>query len=237
MVAAAVDGSGSVGGCPNCKILPVRLYEGLDDPNATPQMISDAIFWSADNADVINCSWITSPSSLITSAFSYAATSGRGGKGSVVTAATGNSASKWVGINFEAGASVSAGTWRFRFVVDSLYNPQKYAPVNIAYVQFPNGTVERFDSPGIPTGWTSDTPGTPWNTVDNLALSHGVGRYFLGSAPYLVNGEKSKVTTHQMTVSSASTIYFKLFIPYPDPQVIFRIEGDKWNVSGVPSAS
>lgn len=226
MAAAIADGNGSVGGAPNCKILPVRIMEGNFD-SVPPQTISDAVMWSADNADIINCSWITAPHSLITSAFSYATTSGRGGKGAVVAAATGNSASKWVEITddwISPGANVPAGTWRYRFVMDNLYSPLKSSRANIAYIRFPNGTVERFDLAGIPSGWTSDTPSTPWNTTDDLSKSHGVGRYFLSSAPYLDSGNDSIVTTPAMTHSGTGRIKVLLYITSPDANVPFKIQ-------------
>jgi subtilisin family serine protease len=228
MIAAVADGNGSVGGAPNCKILPVRVFEGSSDA-CNSSLLAEAIMWAADNADIINCSWKTCPSTLVTSAFSYATTSGRGGKGAVVTVAAGNAASRWDEITNDfitPGTPVPAGNWRYRFVMDNFYQPLRTSRAQIAFVRFPNGTVERFDSPGIPTGWTSDTPATPWSTTDDLANSHGVGRYYLSSAPYLENSDDSIVTTHEMAHSTTTKMRVLLYIENPTDEVVrFKLYG------------
>ena len=226
MVAASANGSGSVGAAPNVRILPVRMMIGGGD-QVPAQTIVDAVTWAADNADILNCSWKTPPHSLITAAFSYAATSGRGGKGAIVTAASGNGASKWAELSdgFQTGVVVPAGTWRYRFVMDSTYEPEQTSRAHIAFVRFPNGTVERFDNPGIPSGWTSINPSLPWSSVEDLTRSHGVGRYFLASAPLLPGAEDSIVTTPSMTHGTAARLKLMLFITNPNNSVQFRVQG------------
>ena len=80
IAAAEVNNSFGVAGVAGkCKILPVRV--GEDILFASIANVYRALVYAADNADVISCSWTTDPSSTISSGFSYAWNSGRGGKG------------------------------------------------------------------------------------------------------------------------------------------------------------
>lgn len=92
IAAAAHDnGVGVSGVAPRCKIMPVRVgYSAVWTTNEWPaQGIQRA--WQM-GADVLSNSWGgMAPSNLITSAVHQAVTKGRGGRGSVVLFATGNS--------------------------------------------------------------------------------------------------------------------------------------------------
>jgi subtilisin family serine protease len=91
--AKANNGLGGAGVAPNCKILPVRIAYGTGSGWFTSDaIIADAIRTAVNRgADVLSNSWGGgAPSSAITSAFQYAQTSGRGGKGCPIAIATGN---------------------------------------------------------------------------------------------------------------------------------------------------
>jgi hypothetical protein len=71
-----------------CKILPVRFIE--NGVAVSVASIYRALVYAADNADVINCSWTSSPSSTIDDGFAYAWNKGRSGKGCAVLCVSGN---------------------------------------------------------------------------------------------------------------------------------------------------
>ncbi len=84
IVGAVQNDTGVSGVAPNSKIMSVRITSGDN--------IADAISWSWTNgADVINCSWGTTPSSMIDNAIANAIMYGRNQKGTVIVCAAGNS--------------------------------------------------------------------------------------------------------------------------------------------------
>lgn len=89
-VAAAVgnNGKGVAGMAWNCRLMAVKILAG---PGLAPNdRIADAIRYASQHADVLSCSWGTARHPDIESAIQYAVTRGRGRRGSVVCAATGN---------------------------------------------------------------------------------------------------------------------------------------------------
>lgn len=89
------DGSGIAGIAPGVFIVPARIFRG--DQVATDVGIADAIYytWYYGAAEVINNSWGGgTPSDAITNAINSAATSGRGGAGTVVVFAAGNTSNR-----------------------------------------------------------------------------------------------------------------------------------------------
>ena len=91
------NNEGISGICPNCKILPVRIFNSNLAPTSDSQ-IANAILFAANNgASVINNSWSYNSSNpnlvpAIVSAISYATIQGRSGKGCVMTFSIGNNA-------------------------------------------------------------------------------------------------------------------------------------------------
>jgi subtilisin family serine protease len=95
IVAAVANNSKGVAGlAPLCKIMPVRIAYSDTNGNwvTTDAWIADAFTWAVDHgADVLNNSWGGgSSSTAINNAITYAKTSGRQGKGCVVTFSAGN---------------------------------------------------------------------------------------------------------------------------------------------------
>jgi hypothetical protein len=95
IVAAVADnGRGVAGVAPNCKVIPVRIAVGAPGGGwaTTDTIIARGIRTAVNRgADVLSNSWGGGPaSSVIQSAFIYARTSGRGGKGCFVPCASGN---------------------------------------------------------------------------------------------------------------------------------------------------
>lgn len=90
-------GNNSIGGsgiAPNCRLVPIQLYaESTFTPNATE---AAAFTWAADHADVMSNSWGPDNTGTLLpdatrTAMDYCATNGRGGKGTVIFFAAGNS--------------------------------------------------------------------------------------------------------------------------------------------------
>lgn len=145
-------------------------------------------------ADVINYSYSTSPSSVNTAAFVWAATNGRNGIGAPVFASTGNSASGavWARVNINIPFALDEGAQlEFRYTKDSSVSIGD-DNVWISWARFPNNSVERFDTLGIPAGWGTFGNQT-WGSVNppQVQRAHGTGRYPL----------KSGAITHSQTTS------------------------------------
>ena len=107
VAAKANNGRGGVGVAPNCPIIPIRIARGM--PNGgwftTDAMLADGIRKAVDRgADVLSNSWGGgAASSPVTSAFKYAQTNGRGGRGCAIAIATGNDDVR--GVSFPANLS------------------------------------------------------------------------------------------------------------------------------------
>ncbi|MBK8027729.1 MAG: S8 family serine peptidase [Chloroflexi bacterium] len=87
------NGIGGVGGCPNCKLMPIRIaYTSGGNWVATDANIATGINWANSNgAHVLSNSWGGgAPATVITNAFRTSVISGRGGLGSVVVIAAAN---------------------------------------------------------------------------------------------------------------------------------------------------
>jgi len=91
--ARANNAKGGAGVAPNCRVLPVRIAQGVGGGfwNTTPAKVADGIRHAVDRgADVLSNSYQVPDSTAITNAFQYARTNGRGGKGCLIAAAAGN---------------------------------------------------------------------------------------------------------------------------------------------------
>ena len=93
-VAYGNNSLGVSGIAPKCRLVPIQLYaESTFTPNATE---AAAFTWAADHADVMSNSWGpdntgTALPDATRTAMDYCATNGRGGKGTVIFFAAGNS--------------------------------------------------------------------------------------------------------------------------------------------------
>lgn len=169
------NGIGVSGACQNCRILPVKIFS----PNfAGDTAAGNAIRYAGSLADVINNSWGGgSPSSAIQSAIQSATTKGRGGKGSAVLFATGNSAS---GMTMISGPPLPAGTHRFRwtYLKDSSVSSGDDTTW-LSWALFPGGQLVNFEG-GLPAGWTTGG-NSAWSTVTDPRHSDE-GRCFTRAA-------------------------------------------------------
>lgn len=86
LAAAAANGVGVVGVAPGCRIVPLK---GTGSAHTNLEF-ADMFAWAALHADVISCSWETSPSNVVSEAIRDVVAQGRGGRGAVVLAASGN---------------------------------------------------------------------------------------------------------------------------------------------------
>jgi thermitase len=91
--ARANNARGGAGVAPSCKVLPVRIAKGVGGGfwDTTSAKVADGIRKAVDRgADVLSNSYSVAPSTVVTNAFTYAQTNGRGGRGCPIAAATGN---------------------------------------------------------------------------------------------------------------------------------------------------
>lgn len=90
------NGIGTLGGCPNCKIMPIRIfysYDAAGDLFSTDAVIASSFDYARTNgAQIISNSWGGgAPATVITTAIRNATTNARGGLGALVLFAAGNS--------------------------------------------------------------------------------------------------------------------------------------------------
>lgn len=141
---------GVSGVCQNCKIFPIKISK--DAVFASDSTIATAIRYAASLADVLNNSWSGgAPMAQIEAAIQDAVTTGRGGKGAVVLAASGNNGEY---VRFVP-SEVPAGTHRFRWVYSKDLNdlfPKGDDTAWLVWVTFPGGERVDFES-GLPGGW------------------------------------------------------------------------------------
>jgi subtilisin family serine protease len=87
------NGRGGVGVAPGCRILPVRIAQGIGGGFwSTSATIVDRGIRTAvlRGASVLSNSYSLAPSTTVTRAFEFAQTNGRGGRGCLIAAASGN---------------------------------------------------------------------------------------------------------------------------------------------------
>lgn len=90
------NGKGGAGVAPGCKVMPIRIAQGIGGGfwSTTDAKVADGIRKAVDaprSADVLSNSYGVGASTVVTNAFKYAQTNGRGGKGCPIAAAAGNS--------------------------------------------------------------------------------------------------------------------------------------------------
>ncbi|MBN2473963.1 MAG: VCBS repeat-containing protein, partial [Pirellulales bacterium] len=222
-VAAAVGNNalGVSGAAPAAEILPIKIArdDGGDDRGyADAATIAEAIYYAAGRtadglgtwrgADVMVVSWAGgSPDPVLNEAFDWAATSGRGGLGTAAFCAAGNEAS---GYQTHA-CQIPAGDWVFQ------WRYEKDASGNfgsdtawLADVRLPDGTVERFDAPVLPPGW-STSGDAAWSVVDDPAYGYGVGRY-AARAGTIGDDQVTTLQSPAVTVDQAGLLSFEAWV-------------------------
>lgn len=187
------NGEGIAGIAPNVRIMPVRML------GATPANVAASILFAANNgADIISCSWgynSFDPNFIpaIASAIDYAVTNGRGGKGSLVVFAAGNTASHGIGnpgvITFPANVNISGV---FTVGASDRYDLQaEYSPTSMP--TSPNNQIIDIVAPshraypGQIAGetleiWSIDRPGNtgdnPWPNIPDQIIPPTIGEQY-----------------------------------------------------------
>jgi len=89
----ANNARGGIGVAPNCRVLPIKIARGVAGGwFTTDAILADGIRTAVNRgASVLSNSWGGgAPSTVVTNAFKYGQTNGRGGRGCAITAAAGN---------------------------------------------------------------------------------------------------------------------------------------------------
>lgn len=171
-IAAAVgnNGLGVAGAAYGCRILPLKAIEGeyrLSDSQFAKALryaaglnASGARTWRG--ADVINISLAFDQSSVVNSALVDAAIRGRDDLGCPIMVSAGNGATAWVPYELTIPSEGSYTlSWEYT-KNESLSDGDD--TVWLDAVTFPDGTVENFQSGGLPEGWIT-SPSAPWTNV------------------------------------------------------------------------
>ncbi|NDJ61910.1 MAG: S8 family serine peptidase [Chloroflexi bacterium] len=92
--ASANNGLGGTGLCPNCRIMPILIFDGNNGFVGDAEAANGINYAWQNGADILNNSWGGGlPSTAITNAINDALSMGRGGTGSVVVFSAGNGGS------------------------------------------------------------------------------------------------------------------------------------------------
>ncbi len=211
------NGIGVSGVAPFCTILPVKIFQG--DSFVGSSALANAIRYAAGltapapwrGADVLNMSFGGGAPSLVEDgAFADAAALGRQGKGCVLVASSGNSASDY----YPYSQSLAPGTYYFewRYTKDAAVSFGDDT-CRLGIVLFPDGTIERFDQPTPPAGWNfkpeADRPG--WVIEDNPAKAYGLGRY-QARAQIMQNNSYALCRSKPVTIAETRSITFYYWI-------------------------
>lgn len=214
--AAGNDGVGVSGVAPRCRILPLKVIRG--DDIVTAATFAAALRYAAGltasptwrGADVLSISLGFSRSSAIDSALADAAHQGRQGKGCPIFATSGNDASAYGEYSL---TDLPAGTYAFEwtYIKDGSLGAGEDT-CWLANVRFPNGTVERFDSPTTPAGWNvAPYEGVPWAIVDDPAHAYGTGRY-LAKAGTIGDSNTTDLRSPTNTLETSGEVTFHYWI-------------------------
>lgn len=217
LIAARADnGVGGCGVAPACRLLPVKIF--LGDSYAGDSAVASAIRYAAGltspsrwrGADVLNMSFGGgAPSTAMDSALTDAAALGRNGKGCVLVAASGNSASAYQYYS----KSLTAGTYYFEWQYSKDWSfIAGEDTCRLGIVLFPNGTIERFDNATAPTGWSMSPAGdVGWYVEDNPGRAFSTGRYQLRSRT-VANRKTATVRSPTITITQSGLIQFLYWV-------------------------
>ncbi len=244
------NGLGVAGAAYNVKIMGITLLGS--GSMLTSAAWASAIYYAAGRtadgngtwrgADIGNHSYGTLlPNTTVTTAFDWAENNGRGGLGMANFAASGNNATGFRpgGSN---GALLDPGTWRF--VWDYKKDDGYIAGEDTAWlagVGLPDGTVQRFDSPAWPSGWTTGGDAL-WSIVDDPARSYGTGRH-VAKAGSIGDNQSSWIMSPSVVVTQPSSLLYQLWVSseanYDGIRHYFSYNGGPWQqvgslLSGVP---
>ena len=219
LAAARGDNSIGVSGvAPFCKILPLKIFQG--DSYVGSSALANAIRYAAGltspnpwrGADVLNMSFGGGAPSLIEdSAFTDAATLGRQGKGCVLIASSGNSASDY----YRYSQSLPPGNYYFewRYTKDGAVSAGDDT-CRLGLVLFPDGSIERFDLPTPPAGWDfTPEAGIPgWVIEENPAKAYGLGRYQARAQPMQSNNSYALCRSRPVKFAQTNRVTFYYWI-------------------------
>ncbi len=260
-VAAARGNSiGVSGSSRNARILPVKVFEGGSFVGYA--RAAEALYYAAgrtanglgtwDAADIINMSFGTAgmtTNAAFDAAVAWATGSGRQGLGASIFAAAGNDADGTAddpGYRHFTLTGFTPNTYvlEWRYEKDGTVSAGDDT-VWLANVRLPNGTTQRFDTPGLPAGWTTtSTTGqanTLWSVVDDPAHSYGTGRYVARSGD-ISDSQVTRFRSPAITVTSTGTLEYDAWVSseggFDGMSMYLSINGGEFNpynpVSGVP---
>jgi subtilisin family serine protease len=211
----ALGGTGIAGGC---RILPIKVFDGNFFVSMTT--MANAIRYAAGltspqqwrGADIISISLSFFQVSTIDSALNDAATNGRNGKGCLIFAATGNSASGYQ--YYVLGTSgLSAGTYdmEFEYYKDGVATAGNDC-IWLGDLIFPDASQswQLFTGSTLPTGWVG-FGSVGWSVVDDPAHAYGTSRYALRSGA-TANSQLSGIRTRTFTLVPGNAIAFYAWI-------------------------
>jgi subtilisin family serine protease len=262
IVAAVGDNNiGVTGAIHTAQILPIKIAQdpGNGGGFITFPQIARAVYYAAGavldamgnvvdtwrGADILVNSWGGGTNNAaLTAAFDWAATNGRDGKGVTSFNATGNSAAgTQPGLNYSSLTlnGVTPGNWQFEWrYVKNGTNAAGEDSVWLGNIQLPNGTTQRFDTPGLPAGWTT-SGNANWAVIDDPQHTYGTGRY-AARAGTIGNSQTSNLRSPTITVAATGALRFNYWVSSEtgaDGVILYAsLNGGafvpQWNTSGVP---
>lgn len=160
-------------------------------------------------ADVICCSLRFSESAAVTAAIHNVSTSGHDGKGVPTFIAAGNDASGYGGKRILS--DIPAGDWTFEWRYKKDGNTSSGDDTAwLANVVFPNGTNQRFDAPGMPTGWTT-SGNSNWSVENDPVHAYGTGKY-VAKAGTIGDSQVTSIRSPQIHTTTTGSLTFDAWV-------------------------
>lgn len=232
IVAAIGNNSlGIAGAIQTAEILPIKIAQdpGNGGGFIAQDKIALAVYYAAGavldtmgnvvdtwrGADILVNSWGGGlQNAALTAAFNWASTDGRDGRGVTSFNATGNAAAGVnPGLNYSSFGltGIPAGTIQFEWrYTKNAANSAGEDSVWLGNIQFPNGTVQRFDTLGLPAGWTT-SGNANWSVVDDPQHTYGTGRYAV-KAGTIGNNQTSVLRSPVINMSAVGSLRFNYWV-------------------------
>jgi len=242
---------GVAGAAFNAKLMPLKVIKG---DYFTPSGMVEALYYAAGRtkdglgswrgADVISISLGFSQTTAIDNALAYATSSGRANNGCPIFCSTGNSAS---GYAWYCLTGLPAGTWYFEWTYSKNDSGSSCSDTCwLSFVEFPDGSLERFNCAGTPSGWDLSPWDNPsWSIEDDPAHAYGTGRY-QARAGAIGDNANTDIRSKTVTTSATSQVCFRYWISSESGadgiQFWAYRDGYGWygpflNMSGCPTAN
>jgi subtilisin family serine protease len=228
-IAAGNNAVGIAGVAYGCRLLPLRIGEASTAGSFSSRDtdIASAIYYASGStlsgnwhgADVIVMSFEAFQSTAIDNALTFAVTQAHNGQGVPAFAAMGNHGDGWqqsLNFNFPAGTFNIAWTYS-----KNASNSAGEDAVWMSQVNFPDGSIERFDGATFPPAGWSTSGNAIWFRTNDPAHARGATLYTAHSG--VIGDNQSTVLQTTRTFSNPGTMTYSYWVSSEQNADIFSI--------------